>query len=1756
MIGWGQISITSLPASYTNNFNNYWPVTSVANSLATIHSTGVGTGLASAATGWAFVNPSGNLNQRGTGTGATAGVIAYGFTPGSEYSLGTFRTSTNEISYTISFVNNSGATINSLTLGWDYEQWRYANASGFNVTGTGVLATNTTLNSKDFAGTASGTNGVSTTTPVPYFVLSGLSIANGAAFGITWLTTDVTGADNGISIDNFYIYAGPTTILAPYTSQLSGNISKGATTEPIAGITVTNSESSDFTGVTVTGLGTAASTDVTNIRVFSDNNGNGLIDGADAAVSTNTFATYTNPMAFSFTSETGFTGSRNYLIVGDISPSALTGNTIVLSIASLAFTTTAANKIGSMASVTRTINTPSVNITSLGPVAGNIGAGVDNNIIYNFSVAVATSGTNVTSITLPSTFTNAGDFKVTGFKLWYSTANLFSAAIQLLPAVDPNNTDLVFTLTTRQSIAAGVTGYFWITADVASGANGGNTITGGALPPANMLFSTSATVSGTPLIGGTQTIVVLPYAAFDNFDRSDNTIVGVPSSGGSTGWTELEQSSDINRAMIVSTRLRLANCVSGSCGTLSEAVTFNMTGKYATTFANAASNLEWYFNMKQSRTGGNLSGFTNGDYGMAFIIGANESDMRSATVDGYAIIMGEVAPPGDATDPIRLVYFTNGIANYTSIISFPSPVTKTNYMSVRVTYNPCTSTWGLLVRDDGASTFTNPITITGTEINAVNSVYTATDLSNLGALWQHNSSSGEYIYFDNIYIPSSAAIGNTYTWNGTTTDYQLSTNWTPSRTCIRVTDVLQFNASSPANSTVINVPVQTIGQLLISNNRNVTMRDVSGDAVASTLTIGGLTGTDFQVEAGSSLTLDVAASNASTDAMLISLGSAATGGIGGTVNFFNSVSGVGRDYRILAATAGSIVVTNTGIVKATDLSGNPFGTTGAKNIITFNSGAIYEFNDGGNPFGFAQPDSKVIFNSGSIYKHKYAPTPPSLAGRTYGDFEFDVTSGTSTVASGSASPVVCTMDNLKVISGTLLINCSFNSLPVNINLKKDLLVSAGASFSYDPTTSTAASTISFNAATIQQLINVAPTGAVTFGRYSTVKLDNSFATVPQLTVQSNIDINGALDITQGTIDLAPGNITLKSTATYTARVAPVTGSISYGTGKFIIERYLPIPLTAAARRWRLLTAPIKTTGAPNINSAWQEGVSNADRLGIAPPLSDPYPGFGTIITRSTTAANGYDQGSTNNPSIFKFDGSLATQWQTIAATNAGAITDQEGYMIFVRGNRNFYVAGPGVVGSPTTLRTTGLINTGNISKALDQLYPKLIGNPYASAISFNKVLVNGQSPATTAGITFYLWDPKYAGLSNVGGLIQFTSLGTGFYTVAPTAVGSGFTTGTYDGTIESGAAFIVPPSVVVANIDFTEASKIQTSSTQGIASRPSTPQAPIQKTAFFTTNLLAGNGVEAVIVDGVVNVCRDDFDNKADEKDGPKLITFQTAEKLSIIRDDKLIGIELRKSFEHNDSIVYQLSKLKQADYQLAFIQTGFTNDLKAIAVDKFTGKKMLLSSTDTSLLPFTITDNPASAAADRFKVVFKSAIKFNAIAATIMNANVQLNWKLENEFDADRYEVERSLDAISFTMVANVVSTGNSIDAVAYSALDLNPAPGIYYYRIKASTTTGAVAYSDVVKVKMMSTHSPMYVYPNPVSNGNIGLQFNSQAAGKYAVRLLNTIGQMVVSKQLIHPGGTAAHSIAYPAALAGNYQLEVTAPGKKKTIVTVMLQ
>ena len=152
------------------------------------------------------------------GTGSSNAGNTYSFGNSSDRALGSLTSgSASPIYFGGIFTNGLGATIDSLTFGYDGEQWRSGSAGfdalnfQFSLNATELdNGTWTDFDLLDFAATnfsGSGAINGNTFSTAISGTIGGLSIADGSRFGFRWVDEDVSGSDHGLGVDNLTIAA-------------------------------------------------------------------------------------------------------------------------------------------------------------------------------------------------------------------------------------------------------------------------------------------------------------------------------------------------------------------------------------------------------------------------------------------------------------------------------------------------------------------------------------------------------------------------------------------------------------------------------------------------------------------------------------------------------------------------------------------------------------------------------------------------------------------------------------------------------------------------------------------------------------------------------------------------------------------------------------------------------------------------------------------------------------------------------------------------------------------------------------------------------------------------------------------------------------------------------------------------------------------------------------------------------------------------------------------------------------------------------------------------------------------------------------------------------------------------------------------------------------------------------------------------------------------------------------------------------------
>lgn len=164
--------------------------------------------------------------------------------------------------------------------------------------------------------------------------------------------------------------------------------------------------------------------------------------------------------------------------------------------------------------------------------------------------------------------------------------------------------------------------------------------------------------------------------------------------------------------------------------------------------------------------------------------------------------------------------------------------------------------------------------------------------------------------------------------------------------------------------------------------------------------------------------------------------------------------------------------------------------------------------------------------------------------------------------------------------------------------------------------------------------------------------------------------------------------------------------------------------------------------------------------------------------------------------------------------------------------------------------------------------------------------------------------------------------------------------------------------------------------------------------------------------------------------------------------------------------------------------------------------------------------------------------VKFTAVKAYPVGSSNKIEWTNLTETDIDEYEIERSIDGITFVQVVSVSPRSNTSNKEQYVGIDNNTAAPVIWYRIKAKELNGSVTYSQIVRVSRSDNDAnKLVLFPNPVTAKQITLQLYSVRSEDYSIRIFNNAGQQVLVTSWQHSGGSASKSVELPGLLPSGY-------------------
>jgi hypothetical protein len=483
-------------------------------------------------------------------------------------------------------------------------------------------------------------------------------------------------------------------------------------------------------------------------------------------------------------------------------------------------------------------------------------------------------------------------------------------------------------------------------------------------------------------------------------------------------------------------------------------------------------------------------------------------------------------------------------------------------------------------------------------------------------------------------------------------------------------------------------------------------------------------------------------------------------------------------------------------------------------------------------------------------------------------------------------------------------------------------------------------------------------------------------------------------------------------------------------------------------------------------------------------------------------------------------------------------------MVYLRGDRS--ITASSLTTSSTILRTTGTLKQ-NTQADISVPATKFVAvnNPYAAAVDMRLI-------TKTAGVQdfFYIWDPKLGGAYGLGAF-QLFSKQSGDYVVTPGG-GSYGAGGSINNFIKSGQAFFVRGSASAGTVTFKENAKA------GGSSVVSTARHGFQQSV--RANLFVVAADTTLLADGILANFDDSASNAVDYNDALKIANG--SENVSLKRNGTLLSIESRQSVSTSDTLFLNLSGLRIQHYKWELVNTGMDQDgITGFITDSYLNTITPLNMNGITEVSFAVENIAGSYAANRFMIVFKMAVvlpvNITGISANrISNNNIAVDFNTENEVNMMQYEVERSSDAMNFGSIGTIAPKANNGGSANYIYYDLKPLGGNNYYRIKAISIGGRIQYSAIVKVAPGKNVMSINVYPNPVVDKTMNVQFSNQAEGIYSLILSNIAGQVVYQNSISVNNSNTVRSVSLKTGItSGKYELVVLSSDGSKTVQQIII-
>ncbi len=134
---------------------------------------------------------------------------------------------------------------------------------------------------------------------------------------------------------------------------------------------------------------------------------------------------------------------------------------------------------------------------------------------------------------------------------------------------------------------------------------------------------------------------------------------------------------------------------------------------------------------------------------------------------------------------------------------------------------------------------------------------------------------------------------------------------------------------------------------------------------------------------------------------------------------------------------------------------------------------------------------------------------------------------------------------------------------------------------------------------------------------------------------------------------------------------------------------------------------------------------------------------------------------------------------------------------------------------------------------------------------------------------------------------------------------------------------------------------------------------------------------------------------------------------------------------------------------------------------------------------------------------------------AKSVDDHVDLFWETASETNSNFFDIERTVDNITFTKIGSLPAAGNSNTLLDYHTLDANPMSGLSFYRLKETDFDGAQTLSGLVPVVFGREDFFVINAHFFKESDNLSLLLNCERGGVLSLQLFDVLGNCILKVQ-----------------------------------------